>query len=79
VLRKYSIPAGVAKSGINSITIRIYDYTGGGGFMGEAKDFLITSDKGKSTPLKIIQLERVFGFQKNGDARVDRSEQDLDQ
>ncbi|MFA6401391.1 MAG: sialate O-acetylesterase [Salinivirgaceae bacterium] len=48
VLRKYPIPTGVAKPGLNSITIRIYDNMGGGGFMGEAKDFLITSDKGKS-------------------------------
>ncbi len=63
VLRKYPIPAGVAKTGKNTITIRIYDYTGGGGFMGEAKDFLITSDKGKSISIaKGWKAKKGFDF-----------------
>lgn len=47
VLRKYDIPEGIAKAGKNVITLRVYDYTGGGGFMGDAKDFRLLSDKAK--------------------------------
>jgi len=48
VLREYSIPQGLAKAGKNIITIRIYDYTGWGGFMGEPEDFQLISENGSS-------------------------------
>ena len=49
--RSYKIPAGVVKEGENVIAIRIYDYVGGGGFMGEAKDYYLLSATGKTMPL----------------------------
>jgi len=50
-LRSYEIPADLAKAGKNVITIRVYDNTGGGGFMGETKDFQLISDNGTSLPI----------------------------
>jgi sialate O-acetylesterase len=50
-LRKYKIPEGVAKAGKNTLTLRVYDYTGGGGFMGEANDYKLVSSTGKSIPI----------------------------
>jgi sialate O-acetylesterase len=49
--RVYTIPKGIARAGRNVITLRVYDYTGGGGFMGEPKDYRLVSDKGVSIPL----------------------------
>ena len=43
--RKYKIPAGVLKSGKNTIVIRVEDYIGAGGPYGEKEEFLL---KGKS-------------------------------
>jgi sialate O-acetylesterase len=40
--RKYTIPAGVLKEGINSIAIRVEDTGGGGGVYGEAGDMKIS-------------------------------------
>ncbi|VXB18929.1 conserved hypothetical protein [Flavobacterium sp. 9R] len=40
--RKYSIPSGVLKEGINVIAVRITDYTGGGGIYGDASDLKLT-------------------------------------
>ncbi|MCY1721360.1 sialate O-acetylesterase [Prolixibacteraceae bacterium Z1-6] len=50
-LRQYEIPAGLAKEGKNVMTIRVYDNTGAGGFMGEVKDFQLVSDNGKNLPI----------------------------
>ncbi len=50
-LRKYKIPEGVIKEGKNIITLRVYDYTGGGGFMGVADDFKLILGTGKSIPI----------------------------
>jgi len=41
VPREYKIPEGVARQGTNTIVIRIMDGGGGGGFMGETKDFAL--------------------------------------
>ncbi len=40
--RKYTIPAGILKEGINVIAVRINDTGGGGGIYGEAADVKIT-------------------------------------
>ena len=40
--RRYTIPAGVLKEGVNSIAIRVEDTGGGGGIYGEAADMKIT-------------------------------------
>lgn len=40
--RKYSIPSGVLKEGINVIAVRITDYTGGGGIYGDASGLKLT-------------------------------------
>lgn len=40
--RKYTIPSGVLKEGINVIAVRITDYTGGGGIYGDASDLKLT-------------------------------------
>ncbi|WP_346862778.1 sialate O-acetylesterase [uncultured Draconibacterium sp.] len=50
-LRQYEIPAELVKAGKNVITIRVYDSGGGGGFMGETKDFQLLSDNGQSLPI----------------------------
>lgn len=42
VQRKYTIPSGVLKEGINVIAVRITDYTGGGGIYGDASDLKLT-------------------------------------
>lgn len=42
VKRKYTIPAGVLKEGVNSIAIRVEDTGGGGGVYGEASDMKIS-------------------------------------
>jgi sialate O-acetylesterase len=42
VKRKYTIPAGVLKQGINSIAVRVEDTGGGGGIYGEASDLKIS-------------------------------------
>ncbi len=40
--RKYTIPKGVLKEGVNSIAIRVEDTGGGGGVFGEAADMKLT-------------------------------------
>lgn len=40
--RKYTIPSGVLKEGMNVIAVRITDYTGGGGIYGDASDLKLT-------------------------------------
>ncbi len=40
--RKYSIPAGILKSGANVIAVRVTDTGGGGGFHGDAKDMKLS-------------------------------------
>ena len=40
--RKYTIPSGVLKEGINVIAVRVTDYTGGGGIYGDASDLKLT-------------------------------------
>jgi len=50
-LRKYPVPPGLMIPGKNTLTIRIYDYTGRGGFMGEAGDFKLISENNTSISL----------------------------
>ena len=40
--RIYKIPAGVLKEGVNTIAVRIVDYSGGGGIWGEKTDLKLT-------------------------------------
>ncbi|PKP10912.1 MAG: 9-O-acetylesterase [Bacteroidetes bacterium HGW-Bacteroidetes-4] len=62
--RVYKIPKGVARVGKNVITLRVYDYTGGGGFMGEPKDYQLVSDKGISISLaKGWKAKKGFDFE----------------
>jgi len=49
--RKYTIPAGILKEGMNIISIRVVDNGGGGGIYGESDDFKITIGE-KIIPLK---------------------------
>lgn len=49
--RIYKIPEGVAKKGKNVITLRVYDYTGGGGFMGEPSQYKLVTDAGRAIPI----------------------------
>jgi len=57
-LRNYKIPEGLAKVGKNNITIRIYDKIGGGGFMGEAKDYNLVSSNGTKIPIALGWLAK---------------------
>ncbi|MBC8138338.1 MAG: 9-O-acetylesterase, partial [Fibrella sp.] len=49
--RDYTVPAGLLKAGANSIAVRIWDHTGGGGFAGVAEDMQLTVDNGAKIPL----------------------------
>lgn len=49
--RKYTIPAGILKEGVNVISIRVVDGGGGGGIYGESDDIKITIGD-KVIPLK---------------------------
>lgn len=40
--RIYKIPAGILKEGVNSIAVRIVDYSGGGGIWGDKADLKLT-------------------------------------
>ncbi len=61
--RIYKIPQGIAQVGKNVITLRVYDYTGGGGFMGEPKDYQLVSGLGTSIPLaKGWKAKKGFDF-----------------
>jgi sialate O-acetylesterase len=51
IKRKYSIPAGILREGINVISIRVVDNGGGGGIYGASDDFKITIGD-KIIPLK---------------------------
>ncbi len=50
-IREYKLPSGLAKVGKNVITLRVYDFGGGGGFMGKAESYKLESGKGKSIPI----------------------------
>lgn len=41
-LRVYEIPAGILKEGENNLVVRVEDYTGGGGFFGQATDMYLS-------------------------------------
>jgi sialate O-acetylesterase len=44
--RNYKIPANVLKSGVNTITVKVYDSGGGGGLWGNPEDmYLLSGDK----------------------------------
>lgn len=45
--RQYKVPAGIAKPGKNVIVIRILDYQGGGGFMGEPGHYYLQTGNTK--------------------------------
>jgi sialate O-acetylesterase len=45
--RTYQIPAGLLLPGDNSITLRVSDFQGAGGFNGKESDFYIANDAGK--------------------------------
>lgn len=63
VLRAYPIPEGVVKPGKNVLTIRVYDFGGGGGFMNEAKDYQLKSSTGKNIPIaKGWRVKKGFDF-----------------
>lgn len=49
--RNYTVPAGLLKAGANTIAVRIWDHTGGGGFMGMAEDMQLALDNGAKVPL----------------------------
>ncbi|MEN9443488.1 MAG: hypothetical protein RIS47_378, partial [Bacteroidota bacterium] len=51
VLRVYRIAPSVLHLGKNIFTIRVMDFQGGGGFMGEAKDYALTLAGGKQVPM----------------------------
>ncbi len=55
--RKYTIPAGILKEGINIIAVRVTDNGGGGGIYGDAADLKLTLDK------TIIPLSGKWKFQ----------------
>ncbi len=62
-LRSYPIPSDLVKAGKNVVTIRVYDYTGGGGFMGEPDDFKIESTNGQSIAIaKGWKVKKGFDF-----------------
>ncbi|WP_101260136.1 sialate O-acetylesterase [Labilibaculum filiforme] len=46
VPRIYSLPKGLVKAGKNTIAVRLTDWRGAGGFMGEASHFALTSEDG---------------------------------
>jgi sialate O-acetylesterase len=49
IKRRYTIPAGVLKEGLNSITVRVENYGGDGGFSNTPQDFFLkTGDKEQS-------------------------------
>ncbi len=47
ILRSYPLPEASLKAGRNVLTLRVYDSGGGGGFMGEASDYVLLSASGK--------------------------------
>jgi sialate O-acetylesterase len=49
VVRHYKIPTGVIKPGENIVTVRLFDFQGGGGFMGQTNDFCLYNDAGWKT------------------------------
>lgn len=49
--REYKIPAGILKTGENTIAIRIYDGGGGGGLWGDVSDNYITFGNGQNVTL----------------------------
>lgn len=46
VVREYAIPANIVKEGENLIAVRLSDFQGDGGFMGEDEDFSLSSNDG---------------------------------
>jgi sialate O-acetylesterase len=51
--RNYDIPAGIVKSGPNSIAVRVLDTQGGGGIWGPPGSMKISVKNGKQTPIDI--------------------------
>ena len=51
VIRHYKVPSNVIKAGENVIAVRLSDPQGNGGFMGKAKDFILSNDGGWKTNL----------------------------
>ncbi len=49
--RKYTIPVGILKEGVNVIAVRVTDTGGGGGFHGDAKDVKLTTASGAAISL----------------------------
>ncbi len=56
--RVYSIPAGILKEGKNVVAVKVVDTGGGGGFYGDPKEILLTSNSKKE-----IQLAGEWNFQ----------------
>ncbi|MEQ8552539.1 MAG: sialate O-acetylesterase [Cyclobacteriaceae bacterium] len=54
--RKYVIPSGVLKAGVNTIAIRISDYSGGGGIWGDPANLKLTIGK------TVISLSGIWKF-----------------
>ncbi|PKP94511.1 MAG: hypothetical protein CVT77_02200 [Alphaproteobacteria bacterium HGW-Alphaproteobacteria-16] len=50
-LREYAVPAGVLKTGVNTIAVRVIDEAGGGGFGGPDAVFDLTTGDGARVPL----------------------------
>ena len=49
--RNYTVPAGLLKAGANTIAVRVWDHTGGGGFGGGAADVVLQIENGAKVPL----------------------------
>ena len=69
--RSYTIPGKLVKAGKNTLTVRVYDTSGEGGFYREAKDYKITA--GSTT----ISLAGDWTFKKSMDAVSIKSPQNL--
>ncbi|HTE31035.1 MAG TPA: sialate O-acetylesterase [Chryseolinea sp.] len=62
--RKYSVPAGLLKSGANVIAVRVEDTGGGGGIYGDAQDMRLTLQGGEVIPLSgnwTFMIEEIGG------------------
>ncbi|MBC8141748.1 MAG: hypothetical protein H7Y38_09950, partial [Armatimonadetes bacterium] len=49
--RNYAVPAGLLKSGANTVSVRVWDHTGGGGFGGGTDDVMLAIENGAKVPL----------------------------
>ena len=57
--RHYTIPSGLLKAGINTVTVRVWDHAGMGGFIGGADDLRLVLDNGAKVPLAGEWLYRI--------------------